>query len=141
MAAEVVRAGLQFVYESTPEVLGYWFGEGSTVVVAEERGLVVGTYSLKANQPGRGSHVANAGYMVREESRGRGIGRALCEHSLEAARERGFRSMQFNMVVSSNPGAIALWKDLGFRVAGTLPRVFRLDAGELVDAHVMVRDL
>ncbi len=142
MAAEVVRAGDAFVYRSVERVLSYWFDEGAEVFVAEAgEGDVVGTYVVKPNQPDRGAHVANAGYMVAERARGRGIGRRLAEDSLTTARRLGYRAMQFNMVVATNRPAVRLWKDLGFEVLGTLPGVFRSDAGDEVDAYVMFREL
>jgi GNAT superfamily N-acetyltransferase len=141
MAREVVCAGRQFCFEDVEPVLGYWFSPGSVVYVAEADTGVLGTYSIKPSQPGRGSHVANAGYMVAEAARGQGLGFALGEHSLETARELGFSSMQFNFVTSCNPSAVRLWQRLGFEITGTLPRVFRLDSGELVDAYVMSRAL
>jgi L-amino acid N-acyltransferase YncA len=98
---------------------------------------VVGTYLLKPNQPGLGSHVANAGYMVDPREAGRGVGRVMCEHSLEEARRAGFLAMQFNFVVSTNTRAVALWQKMGFRIAGTLPKAFRHKTLGLVDAYVM----
>jgi len=99
----------------------------------------VGTYLLKPNQPGQGSHVANCGYMVARAASGRGIGEAMCRHSLEEARRLGFRAMQFNFVVSTNTRAVALWKKCGFSVVGTVPQAFRHPTLGLVDAHVMHR--
>ena len=43
-----------------------------------------------------------------------GIGRALVRHSLDTARELGYRAMQFNAVVSTNARAIALYEQMGF---------------------------
>jgi len=37
----------------------------SSTYVALAEGQMVGTYYLKPNQPGLGSHVCNAGYMVK----------------------------------------------------------------------------
>lgn len=144
MAADVVAGGAEFVFESVDEVLGYWLGRRTLTFVAEsagERGLVVGSYAIKPNQPGRGSHVANLGYMVAASHRRRGIGKALGEHSLTTARELGFRSLQFNMVVATNVAAVRAWEAVGFRVVGTLPGVFRHREEGLVDALVMHRDL
>jgi ribosomal protein S18 acetylase RimI-like enzyme len=67
------------------------------------------------------------------------VGRALAEHSLEEARRRGFAAMQFNLVVSTNETAVALWKELGFAIVGTLPGVFQHPRLGLVDAYVMHR--
>ena len=102
---------------------------------------IVGTYILKPNQPGLGSHVANAGYMVGIDGRGKGVGRVMCEHSLEEARRMGFHAMQFNMVVSTNESAVALWKKFGFSIVGTLPQAYRHRELGLVDAYVMHRFL
>src|SRR6185436_15413239 len=86
-----------------------------------------------------GSHVANAGYMVDPGEAGRGVGRAMCEHSLDEARRAGFFAMQFNFVVSTNTRAVALWQKLGFQIAGTLPKAFRHQQRGLVDVYVMYR--
>ena len=102
---------------------------------------VVGTYILRANQPGSGSHVANAAFMVAPRVRGLGVGRKMGEHCLNEARERGFRAMQFNFVVSTNEAAIRLWKQLGFEIVGTLPGAFRHPQKGYVDVYVMFRSL
>ena len=65
----------------------------------------------------------------------------MCAHSLEAARERGFRAMQFNFVVSSNERAVRLWESMGFEVVGRLPRAFEHPRLGYVDALVMWREL
>jgi ribosomal protein S18 acetylase RimI-like enzyme len=138
----VVRAGETFTLprEMTREQsLGYWFSPDHEVYVAEDAGLVVGTYYLRANQRGGGSHVANAGYITSQLARGRGIARAMCTHSLERARDRGFRAMQFNFVVATNERAIRLWQSLGFDVVGRLPRAFCHPSLGFVDALVMYR--
>ena len=121
--------------------LAAWHPPGGHTFVAELDGRLVGTYLLKANQPGLGSHVANCGYMVAPEARGRSIGEALCRHSLEAARSLGFRAMQFNAVVSTNRVAIALWQRCGFSIVGTVPGAFRHPTEGDVDIHVMHRPL
>jgi len=109
--------------------------------VAEDDGHVVGTYILRANQPGSGSHVANAAFMVAPTARGQGIGRAMGENCLSEARRLGFRAMQFNFVVSTNEGAIRLWKQLGFKIVATLPGAFRHPQKGYVDVYVMFRSL
>jgi len=141
MAREVVAAGEMFAYDTVEGVLGYWFDERGAVFLAELDGAPAGTYVVKPCQPGRGSHVANAGYMTLEACRGRGVGRALGEHSLREARARGYRALQFNFVVSTNESALRLWSSLGFRTVGTSPAAFRRPSGELVDAFVLHRPL
>jgi L-amino acid N-acyltransferase YncA len=141
---EVVAAGDAYVFDpniSREDALRYWFSPGAHPFVVEDSTGVVGTYILKQNQPGLGSHVANASYMVSSNSRGRGIGSLMCEHSLNEARRIGFSAMQFNMVVSTNEAAIFLWRKHGFQIVGTLPKVFRHATLGEVDAFVMHRFL
>jgi ribosomal protein S18 acetylase RimI-like enzyme len=121
--------------------LAYWFSPGHEVFVAEDRDKIVGTYFLKANQKGGGAHVANCGYMTAPHATGRGVARAMCAHSLEHARESGFRAMQFNFVVSTNERAVRLWQRFGFEVVGRLPQVFEHPKVGFVDAYVMYRKL
>ena len=123
------------------DALAYWFRSGTHTYVAESDGRVVGTYILRANQLGPGSHVANAAFMVAPNAQGRGIGRAMGEHCLNEARRLGFRAMQFNFVVSTNESAIRLWQRLGFKIVGTLPDGFRHPERGYVDVHVMFRSL
>ena len=112
-----------------------------TYVAAEHEGNVVGTYFIKANQPGLGSHVCNCGYVVSQSAQARGIASELCLHSQTLAIGLGFTAMQYNLVVSTNKGAIRLWKKLGFQVVGTLPKAFNSRSQGLVDALVMYKEL
>ena len=122
-------------------LLGYWFQEQHAVFVAELDEEVVGTYFLRPNQPAQGSHVANCGYVTSPKSAGKGIARAMCAHSLAFAKEKGDRSMQFNIVVSSNEPAVHLWKSMGFEVIGTVPGGFLHPTHGYVDTYVMFREL
>ena len=140
----IVAAGDTYAFDpkmSRDEALAYWFRADTHTYVAERDGRVVGTYILKTNQPGLGSHVANAAFMVASDAQGSGVGRRMAEHCLEEARRFGFRAMQFNFVVSTNKGAIRLWKQLGFDIVGTLPGAFRHPKRGYVDVYVMFRSL
>jgi GNAT superfamily N-acetyltransferase len=123
------------------EALAYWFHPGTRTYVAESDGRVVGTSILKPNQPGLGSHVSNAAFMVSPSARGLGVGRAMGEHCLDEARRLGYRAMQFNFVVSTNEAAVKLWERLGFTIVGTLPGAFRHRTRGFVDAYVLSRTL
>ena len=127
---------------SEAEAFAAWIrAPEATFVAKSENGDVVGIYYLKANQPGLGSHVANAGYIVSETVRGRGIAAALCEHSQAEAKRRGFLAMQFNLVVSTNEVAVRLWEKLGFSVVGRVPEGFRHKLLGLVDILIMWKKL
>lgn len=119
----------------------YWFNQQTATYVAEDQGTVVGMYKLIACQRDQGSHVANASFMVDPNSGGRGVGKALGMHCLKEAKKAGFKAMLFVFVVSTNTGAVALWKKLGFIIVGTLPKVFTHPSLGLVDAFVMHRFL
>ncbi len=113
----------------------------ATYVAVDGDNALLGTYYLKPNQPALGDHVCNCGYIVAENARGRGIASAMCEHSQREAAAQGFLAMQFNLVVSTNEGAIRLWKKHGFDVVGTIPKAFRHPRHGLVDAFVMYKSL
>jgi L-amino acid N-acyltransferase YncA len=117
------------------------YGTGAAAFVVRDKGNIVGTFSLRANHFGQGSHVANAAYMTRGDYRGKGIARAMCRFSLEEAKRRGFLSMQFNYVVSTNSGAVELWQSLGFNIIGISPKSFRHATFGLVDIYIMHRFL
>jgi len=140
----ILRAGETYTLPHDMDkasALAYWFSGEREVFVAEDNGSIVGTYSLQANQKGGGSHVANCGYMTAVTAAGRGVGRAMCAHSLDRARARGFRSMQYNFVISTNERAVRLWQSFGFEIAGRLPRAFEHPTRGYVDAYIMYRDL
>ena len=123
------------------EAFEIWMKYPKATYVAYHDGEMVGTYYIKPNQPGLGSHVCNAGYMVASKARGKGIGRAMCKHSLAEARKLGFKAMQYNLVVSTNEGAIRLWKKHGFEVIGTLHNAFRHKRLNFLDTLVMYKQL
>lgn len=143
--SEVVAAGETYALDpnmSRENALAYWFASGTLTYVAEQPVIgIAGTYILRPNQSGGGSHVANAGFMVATSAQGQGIGRAMAEHCLNEARRLGFRAMQFNYVISTNTAAIRLWQDLGFEIVGTLPSAFHHPDKGYVDVYVMYRSL
>jgi len=140
----VLRAGETYTQPrdiSRDAALDYWDRADHEVFVSEDGGRILGTYFLSPNQAGGGSHVANCGYMTAPASQGRGVGRAMLEHSMSRARERSFRAMQFNFVVSTNHRAISTWQAYGFEIVGRLPLAFRHPDLGFVDALVMYRQL
>ncbi len=121
--------------------LAHWLSAEREVFVADDNGDIVGTYCLQANQKGGGAHVANCGYMTAVSATGRGVARAMCAHSLDRARARGFRAMQYNFVISANERAVRLWQSFGFKIVGRLPGAFKHPTRGYVDVYIMYRDL
>jgi len=144
IVAPVLRAGQTYAMPtdlSDAATLAYWFAPTHEVFVAEAEGEILGTYYLMANQGGNGGHVSNCGYITAATAQGRGVARAMGLDSLERARARGFRAMQFNHVVSTNTRAVALWQALGFAIVGTLPGAFHHPQHGYVDSYVMFQTL
>lgn len=132
-----IRAGETYALDrdmSEADALAYWLGADRETFVAEEGGEIVGTYFLRANQAGGGRHVCNCGYMTSAAATGRGVARAMCQHSLEYARGLGYRAMQYNFVVSTNGRAVALWQAFGFEIVGRLPGAFEHPSLGFADA-------
>ena len=141
---EIVSAGETYAYaaDTTKEqAFKIWIETPRKTYVLEEEGNILGTYFLKTNQAGPGSHVCNCGYMVSSSARGRGLATAMCEHSQDVARTLGYKAMQFNFVASSNEGAVRLWGNLGFETVGRLPKAFNHPILGYVDALVMYKVL
>lgn len=141
---QVVKPGDTYAFDpdsSRDDMLKLWFAPTMSVYVAEENNKILGTYFIKPNQVGLGAHIANCGYMVHAETRGRGLGKQLCEHSLVTARERGYKGMQFNFVVSTNTTAVKLWQNLGFSIIGTIPGGFKHRQLGYVDAYIMFQEI
>jgi L-amino acid N-acyltransferase YncA len=141
---EIIATGDTYAFDpkmSREEALAYWFRADTHTYIAEKDDRVVGTYILRPNQSGPGSHVANAAFMVAPGAQASGVGRRMAEHCLSEARRIGFRAIQFNFVICTNTRAIHLWKQIGFKIVGTLPGAFRHPEKGYVDVYVMFLSL
>ena len=116
-----------------------WLDAPSKTFVFEKDGEILGTYYIKNNQDGPGSHVCNCGYMVSSASRGEGLATSMCMHSQEVAKQLGYKAMQFNFVASTNVGAIRLWSKLGFETVGRVPKAFNHRERGYIDVLVMYK--
>ena len=139
---DVVAAGDTYAYSrntTKEQAFHLWMEIPRKTFVIEDENKILGTYYIKTNQGGPGSHVCNCGYMVSTEARGKGFATAMCEHSQTIAHELGFKAMQFNFVASTNEGAVKLWIKLGFEVVGCLPKAFNHPSNGYVDALIMFK--
>jgi GNAT superfamily N-acetyltransferase len=121
--AQIVDAGEGFPHApplSRDAFDDYWIAHSSAVWLARDGVRLAGAYYIKPNFVGRAAHISNAGYFVLAAARGKGVGRALVEHSLVEAGRLGFDAMQFNLVFESNP-ARDLYHRLGFLEIGRIP--------------------
>ncbi len=140
----IFRAGEtypQAMNTTEAEARDYWMNPPLQSYVAVKDGAVLGVFYLKPNQPGLGAHVCNAGYAVSPEARGQGVGGLMCEWSQKEALRLGYLAMQYNLVVSTNEVAVALWQRHGFAIVGRLTKAFRHKRLGLVDAFVMYKEL
>jgi RimJ/RimL family protein N-acetyltransferase len=138
----IVSAGETYPYPrntSKEEAFRIWIKEPQKTFVCLENKHILGTYYLKQNQSGRGSHVCNCGYMVSADARGKGLATFMCEHSQKVARELNYKGMQFNLVVVSNEQAVRLWSKLGFETAGKITKAFQHPTLGYVDALIMYK--
>ncbi len=143
----VVLAGDTYAYDpaaTSEQARAGWLGPApdEAWLTADTRsGAVLGTYRFGPNHAGPGAHVANASYMVASVARGRGVGRAMVEHSIARVAQAGFLAIQFNAVVETNVHAVRLYEQLGFRTVGVVPAAFRHPERGLVGLVIMHRDL
>jgi GNAT superfamily N-acetyltransferase len=144
MLKPVIRAGETYALETDLDragALAFWCAPHHEVWLAEIEGAPLGIYYMCANKPGPGAHVANCGYVTHPDAQGRGIARAMLQHSLDRARLRGFLAMQFNAVVATNARALETWLRAGFEQTGVNRASFRLPSGDLVDTCILYRAL
>lgn len=144
IVAPTLRAGDTYAIDSNmddDQVIAYWMGPDKVTLVAEEDGEIVGTYYIRQNQGGGGSHVCNCGYITSPKATGRGIARRMGEDSFARAKELGYQAMQYNFVIESNAAAVHLWPKLGFEIVGRLPGAFMHPTLGETDALVMYRKL
>lgn len=140
----VISTGDTYVFDpNTPKssLDKHWFAEYMNTFVAVDKDEILGTYIIKPNQIDLGSHIANCSYMVNPKHHGRGTGKLLSEHSIQFAKDNGYLGIQFNIVVSTNEGAVKLWEKFGFDIIGKTPKAFRHKTLGFVDAFIMYKDL
>lgn len=69
----------------------------------------LGSFYIKPNYPGRSSHVCNAGFLVTDAVRNRGVGRLMGEAYLNWAPKLGYKYSVFNLVYETNVASCRIW--------------------------------
>lgn len=144
MFDEVIAEGGAYDFENDPgrtRMRALWFPAHGRTFVAESDGVVIGAAVVRRNTMVADPAVCNAIFMVAQAARKHGVGAALGEFAVAEARRLGYRTMRFNLVVSTNTSAVRLWQRLGFTITETLPRAFPHPRLGPVDAYVMERSL
>ena len=93
---EVASAGDTYAYPrevTQAEGKRLWLDVPRKTYVAESEAGLLGTYYIKTNQSGPGTHLCNGGYMVPSSARGKGVATAMCEHSQKIALELGYETI------------------------------------------------
>ncbi|MEM1135988.1 MAG: GNAT family N-acetyltransferase [Bacteroidota bacterium] len=142
--SKVIETGDTYVFDpNTPKhaLKKYWFSDYMKTFVVEQKGLILGTYIIKPNQIDLGNHIANCSYMVNPDAQGKGVGKMMCEHSIQFAKYTGYNAIQFNLVVSTNTIAVKLWENFGFKIIGITPNGFRHSKLGFVDTYIMYKSL
>ncbi|KAF2500424.1 hypothetical protein BU16DRAFT_547285 [Lophium mytilinum] len=103
----------------------------------------LGSFYIKPNYPGRSSHVCNAGFIVTDGARNRGVGRLMGECYLDWAPKLGYTYSVFNLVYETNVASCRIWDALGFKRIGRVKGAGNLKSypDEPVDAIIYGRSL
>ena len=104
-------------------------------------GLVLGSFYVKPNFPGRCSHICNAGFAVKKEARGKGVASVMVENYLQIARDLGYKASFFNLVFVNNKASVRLWEKFKFQNIGTIPNAGNLKGIGYTDARQFYYDL
>lgn len=103
-------------------------------VVKNLQNEILGSFYIKPNFPGRCSHICNAGFIVRKDVRGNGIGKFMGSQMLILAKQLGFEAVMYNLVFETNIASIKIWDSLGFKRIGIIPNAAYLSNGKCVNA-------
>ena len=119
----------------------YYLSHDVFVCKDHETDEVLGAFYIKPNFPGRCSHICNAGFIVKKSERGQGLGKFMAENYLYMARDLGYKASFFNLVFVSNEASIHLWRKLGFKEIGRVPKAGNLKDIGYTDALQFYYDL
>ena len=114
--------------------------ERDVMLLAFYDGEFAGNGSLMGMGPSRYRHRAGVAIALFQAYTGLGIGRAMMEALLAIAREHGIEQVELE-VVADTERAIALYKQLGFEVYGTMPRNMKYRDGTYADVYWMMKRL
>ena len=101
----------------------------------------IGNCSLMSIGPyKRYAHRCGVAIALYQEYCGCGIGKTMMQIVLDEAKKAGYEQAELE-VISDNKGAIALYKNLGFKKYGSFPKSMRYSDGTYADADWMMKTL
>lgn len=115
--------------------------ERELMLVATIDGKHVGNCSLMSIAPyKRYKHRCEIAIALYQEYCGCGIGKVMMQTVLEEAKRLGYEQVELE-VISSNKGAIELYKKLGFEKYGSFPNNIKYSDGTYAEAQWMMKKL
>lgn len=103
-------------------------GENSVMIVCTVGNEIAGDCSVQFNRHRRTKHRASLGITVLKKYWRLGIGQAMMNEIIGAARDRGVELLELEFV-EGNDRARALYEKLGFVITGEKEDAIRLDSG------------
>ncbi|MBR2718193.1 MAG: GNAT family N-acetyltransferase [Clostridia bacterium] len=110
------------------------------MLVCEVDGRIAGNCHLNFFGMKKVAHRASVAIALYKEFWGLGIGTALFEQMIAAARERGIMQLELEYIDGNDRGR-ALYEKMGFRHIGSHPNAIRQQDGSLVDLCMMIKEL
>lgn len=108
---------------------------GSFDLLAADGSAVIGWVSVEVPDYRRAAHVGYLVIGVDADRAGQGIGRALIDHAVREARQRGLRRLELT-VMTDNHHALRLYLGAGFQLEG-VRRQSIMRANEWVDEYYL----
>ena len=98
------------------------------IYVAEENNEVIGWCSLSPHRPGRKAlrTVAEISYYIHKDHRRKGVANLLITHTIEEAKQLGFKNL-ITILLDLNKPSIYILEKFGFEKWGHLPDIAEID--------------
>ncbi len=123
-------------------VRGHTGNDDAVHVAAEVGGEIVALAGVDPTRFTRQSHLAGVGISIREKWCSRGLGSILMRELIEWSRERPGLKMLTLCVFANNPRAQAVYRKVGFREDGRLPRRAKVndDYVDIIEMSLWLED-
>lgn len=110
------------------------------MLVCDVDGRIAGNCHLVCYGMKKIAHRGDVAIALYKEFWGLGIGSAMFEQMIAAARERGLMQLELEYVDGNDRGK-ALYEKMGFVHTGARPNAIRQQDGSLADLRMMVKEL